>query len=381
MPATETDRTGAVAMSGAAQFASALGRSLRQQRGILSIAVIFIVVASGIGIALDMPTRESLWAYLPTYMILMPVSVATLLVGYGLYIVLWLRPARPLLEFIRHFRERLCTIDRIATALPLLIVVPIFGGAFTLLKAAIPRINPYTWDPFFAELDRTIHFGVMPWELLHAVLGYPAVTWFIAWLYGFWFFALALVWTWQAFSLRNPQLRLRFFYSLLLIWILFGAFAAIGFASGGPCYYGNLAAGPNPFEPLMAYLHSVNAERPISAIWAQDMLWDNYLNRDVRLGGGISAMPSIHVAMALLFVLVTWNTHRLIGLIALAYFVVIVIGSVHLGWHYAIDGYAMIPGVLAVWWLAGKLVSGGRSRRILLDSGGGGLRARGGDGS
>jgi len=131
----------------------------------------------------------------------------------------------------------------------------------------------------------------------------------------------------------------------------------------------------------MTYLRSVNAERPISAIRAQNMLWDNYPNRDVRLGGGISAMTSIHVAMALLFVFVTWQTQRWVGWVALAYFVVILIESVYLGWHYEIDGYAMIPRVLAVWWLAGKLATGGRSRRILLDSGDGGLRARSGDGS
>lgn len=350
------------------RIVDALVLSLRRQAGVLLLASLFILFAIVIGIALDMPTRESLWAYLPTYMILMPISVATLILGYGVYIVLWVRPARPLLEFLCHFREHFFTLERVTMALPLVIIVPVFGGAFTLLKAAIPRINPYSWDPTFAALDRSIHFGTTPWELLQPILGRPEITWIIAWLYGFWFFALALVWTWQAFSLRDSRMRLRFFYSLLLIWILFGAAAATGFASGGPCFYGSLVAGPNPFEAMMTYLHAVNAERPISAIWAQNMLWDSYLDRDVRLGGGISAMPSIHVAMALLFVLVTWNAHRWAGWLALAYFAVILIGSVHLGWHYAIDGYAMIPGVLAIWWVVGKLVAGGTNRPILIES-------------
>jgi len=282
-------------------------------------------------------------------------SVATLILGYSAYIVLWVRPARPLSECLRRFRKQFFTIERITMALPIVMVIPFFGGAFTLLKAAIPRINPYSWDPAFAALDRAIHFGATPWELLQPVLGYPEITWAVAWLYSSWFFVLALVWTWQAFSLSNPRLRLRFFYSLLLIWILFGTVAATGFASGGPCFYGGLVSGPNPFETMMNYLEAANAKRPLNVVWAQSMLWASYLDRDVQLGGGISAMPSIHVAMALLFVLVTWSARRWVGWIALAYFAVILVGSVHLGWHYAIDGYAMIPGVLAVWWFSGWL--------------------------
>jgi hypothetical protein len=36
-----------------------------------------------------------------------------------------------------------------------------------------------------------------------------------------------------------------------------------------------------------------------------------------------------------------------------AYAVVIFIGSVHLGWHYAIDGYAGIAGTWLIWKFAG----------------------------
>jgi hypothetical protein len=363
------------------RWVTGLELSLRHHAGVLAIAVIFIVVAIAIGLMLDMPTRSSLWAYLPTYMVLMPMSVATLIIGYSAYIVFWVRPARPLSECVRRFRERFFTIERITMALPLVIVIPIFGGAFTLLKAAIPRINPYSWDPAFATLDRTIHFGATPWELLQSILGYPEITWAIAWIYSSWFFALALVWTWQAFSLGDPRLRLRFFYSLLLIWILFGTVAATGFASGGPCFYGGLVAGPNPFEAMLNYLQAVNAERPINVVWAQSMLWDSYLNRNVQLGGGISAMPSIHVAMAMLFALVGWASNRWIGWITTVYLLAILVGSVHLGWHYAIDGYVMIPGVLVVWWLAGKMAAAGRNPRFLLDSKRGDVRVQGGNDS
>ena len=35
----------------------------------------------------------------------------------------------------------------------------------------------------------------------------------------------------------------------------------------------------------------------------------------------------------------------------------IVIGSVHLGWHYAIDDYAAIIGTWLIWWAVGRLLN------------------------
>lgn len=332
-----------------------LKRSFLNQAGLLAIIMGFILAAIVVGAALDMPTHRSLWAYLPTYMVLMPLAVVCLLLGHALYIIVAIRPRRPLQLFAHHLRDRFFILDRIAIALPLLIFIPRFGGAFTLVKAAIPRIDPFTWDPEFVELDTFLHFGFQPWELLQPILGSPFATAIVGWFYSLWFFALSFVWTWEAFSLRNPTLRLLFFYSLLLIWIIFGVLGAIYFTSAGPAFYGLLIDGTDPFEPLMDALRSANEQYSIGALVAQGVLWDNYLMRDVRLGGGISAMPSMHVAMTLLFALVGWRTARWLGIILFTYFLIVLIGSVHLGWHYAIDGYVMVPGVLLVWWFSGWL--------------------------
>ena len=43
------------------------------------------------------------------------------------------------------------------------------------------------------------------------------------------------------------------------------------------------------------------------------------------------------------------------GIAFAAYAGVILLGSVHLGWHYAVDGYAAIGIALACWWIAGVL--------------------------
>lgn len=90
---------------------------------------------------------------------------------------------------------------------------------------------------------------------------------------------------------------------------------------------------------------------PLWFLKTQQMLWDGYTGKIAALG--ISAMPSMHNASAVLFALAFWPVSRTVGLLFAAYAVVILIGSVHLGWHYAVDGYAAVAITLAAWWIAG----------------------------
>ena len=78
---------------------------------------------------------------------------------------------------------------------------------------------------------------------------------------------------------------------------------------------------------------------------------------DVAMGSGISAMPSMHVALATLFALVGWRTNRWVGIATTLFAVIIQIGSVHLGWHYAIDGYAGAVGMIVIWLLVGRALA------------------------
>lgn len=66
-------------------------------------------------------------------------------------------------------------------------------------------------------------------------------------------------------------------------------------------------------------------------------------------------MPSMHNASAALFALAFFQVNRKIGWFFTVYAAVILVGSVHLGWHYAIDGYAGIAIAALSWWLAGHL--------------------------
>ena len=74
-------------------------------------------------------------------------------------------------------------------------------------------------------------------------------------------------------------------------------------------------------------------------------------------------MPSMHVSTSLLFVLVGWRSHRLLGVVFSIFAVVIMLGSVLLAWHYAIDGYVAIIFTLLIWHTVGVFL--GNTPKIL----------------
>ena len=71
---------------------------------------------------------------------------------------------------------------------------------------------------------------------------------------------------------------------------------------------------------------------------------------------GISAMPSMHVVAAVLTALISWRFRKWLGIAATAYAAIVVIGSFHLAWHYAVDAIAGIALALLFWWIAGVVV-------------------------
>ena len=80
----------------------------------------------------------------------------------------------------------------------------------------------------------------------------------------------------------------------------------------------------------------------------------------VALGSGISAFPSVHLSMATLWTIVAFRMSARLGWAALVFLLVILVGSVALGWHYAIDGYASIVVTLLLWKTVGRLPLGTR---------------------
>jgi membrane-associated phospholipid phosphatase len=99
----------------------------------------------------------------------------------------------------------------------------------------------------------------------------------------------------------------------------------------------------------MTALALIDAETPLLALNVQKMLWSGYVSGQ---NIGISAMPSMHLATTTLMACYAFQNSRALGWAMVGFLAVILVGSVALGWHYAVDGYAGIALALVCWRLA-----------------------------
>ncbi len=251
---------------------------------------------------------------------------------------------------------------RLTFGLPVFILFILFLQVFAAYKPLIPTVSPFQWDPLFADLDHLVHFGNEPWTITHSVFTTPLSTYAINVVYNSWFFVCVAVLAWQAFSTSKPNLKLQYLLSFVAVWIVLGTLAATAMSSAGPCFY-NAIVGSNRYLPLMEALEYANRDYPIWALDTQALLLSSYLEGTNQLVTGISAMPSMHVALATLMALFAERRNKVFALVMFAYFVAIYIGSVHLAWHYAIDGIVSSVATVIIWRLAGTLVNSTKTAR------------------
>ncbi len=232
------------------------------------------------------------------------------------------------------------------------IIIIFVARSVTSYKTSIPDMVPYWADPYLVAADHAL-FGADPWRLTHAIIG-PLGTKLIDDAYTLWFMMMMLCVGWFCFS-RNPKLQLRGLLTTILVWGGLSNLAATMFASVGPCYYEHFYK-DRRFVPMMDQLQLINAEYPLSALRAMAYLLKSF-GQD-KFGTGISAMPSLHVSVAMMCFLACCSYTRSLWLkIASGLFAAtILVGSVHLGWHYAVDGLVGIAAVTLFWWGTGRFV-------------------------
>ncbi|KQT85258.1 phosphatase PAP2 family protein [Aurantimonas sp. Leaf443] len=243
--------------------------------------------------------------------------------------------------------------DRLRNGLPVLVLFIPFMTLFAHLKANIPAIQPFAWDETFTLWDRTLFLGHLPYEVLAPVMSHPLVLSVTDILYVGWFYLMWGVLLACAFQKQGSELRTRYIVAFFLVWLLQGNVLALLLSSAGPCFYAPLGLSPDPYQPLMATLRAADAEWPIFALTMQDMLWSGHVGASEPMG--ISAMPSLHNAVAVLMVLGAWRIGRALGLAFAAYALWIFAGSISLGWHYAVDGFVALPATVAIWIASGWL--------------------------
>lgn len=240
--------------------------------------------------------------------------------------------------------------DRIPAALMAAAGCVLLQSGFSLIKSMIPFLVPFYADPWLAEMDQALHGGADPWVGLHDLANARIIAIVLPLYLHVWIIPAMALPVFIAATDSDTLRRDRFLVLFLFCWIGLGNILAILGASVGPVFYDG-TYGTTRFAALVAELHrSGFSDSMIGRIQAYQ--WDSYLTKALLPASGISAFPSVHVAIAMLvalYIAERWRRWRRWWPIGLLFVAAILFLSVYTGYHYAIDGYFSIMAVLGAW--------------------------------
>ena len=219
------------------------------------------------------------------------------------------------------------------------------GASFFLpLKYAIPREIPFWLDQPLASMERAL-FGADSWLLIYRLLVWAVIP--VDRIYALWLPVQSLVLFTVMLEPPSPA-KSRALIAYILAWLMLGVVAAVIFSSAGPIFLDRLLGG-HQFAPLH---QSLRAHGAWVVLAESDAMWAAFARGNPGLVAGISAFPSLHVAICLWIFLTVRTMAPRASPLALCYFVFVWIASVQLGWHYVSDGLAGALGMLAIWFAA-----------------------------
>lgn len=313
-------------------------------------------IASLAGSLAGLPAWRIAFSYMKVIWILGPGALLFIAVPVVLRaLVLHLR--NPFAGLMRYLRDRFGSPALATGTLLPLLVIPVLMGSFGTLKMLLPLARPFEWDDWLAAVDRMLFFGYQPWQFTHAVFGTATLTQAIDFTYSLW---VALLFTAVLFYslLAHRYDRARFFLAFGGAWLLIGVAGAYLFASAGPCYAALVGTQSAPeFAPLMEKLKAMHESGArLEAYQWQGVLWNHHVGQRYGFAMGISAMPSMHNAVTVLYALSVAGAARPVRIAAWGFVALIFIGSIHLGWHYAVDGIAAGLMMWGIWVAAGAFL-------------------------
>lgn len=251
---------------------------------------------------------------------------------------LWRAPSRPLDQVKQKIRRR---GHFIAGGL-LLFILGL--SAYTTYKIHIPNVVPYYADPYLAEIDRFV-YGHNAWRVMHELpLNASMIVDFF--YTRVWPAVLLLGLLGGLIFVEGAQLQ-RYAWGLFFVYAVLGTLVATVFASVGPIFYTDFY----PDAEQFTHLKPAMEEDPylINMLSYSGYLLDAYRTKQLAFAAGISAFPSVHVAVATLSAWFLSGFGRRWAALGWTHAVIIQYGSIYSGWHYAIDGDASLILVSAFW--------------------------------
>jgi hypothetical protein len=239
----------------------------------------------------------------------------------------------------RPTKALIADLPRFAPFAFAVLLVALSWAATMWLKVMLPLTVGFWADQPLADLDALI-LGADAWILAHWLFWWTDPV--IDQVYASWAPVKFVVLCAVILAPEGPRKTQALISYFLCICI--GLLAQYALPSAGPIFFALTDHGAR------------FADLPVKP-WAAEAakyLWADYLHRDGKIGGGISAMPSIHVVGALWIALVVRSYLSKLAVFGFAFFAFVLIGSVYLGWHYALDGIAGAAITGGAWYASGR---------------------------
>lgn len=260
---------------------------------------------------------------------------------------------------IERSRAFVADQERAASCIYVAVLFSIFAAAFSLNKAMISKINPFAWDERLSQLDSALFFGSYPHEYLGWIFSTPLSAVFMETIYQVWYYVFYLSIVVAGYYLANTRQARIYLLASVLCWFVGGNVLALVFSSAGPVF--EEIHGMGIYEDHRA---KILAATPIIGSFS-DVVRDRLLFAYSNHGASsISAFPSMHVGSTVLVTMLAWQGGVMVRVISLLFLGAVIVGSVALLWHYAVDSVAGLIVGLVCWFVAARTIDQG-DRRLM----------------
>ena len=231
--------------------------------------------------------------------------------------------------------------------LPVLIY-PIFLTGFTTAKFSIPVVVGYRWDMFWADVD-TVLFGRDAWQISHDLLGLGSAR-YMEFFYSTAWGSILFLFKSNVAIWATPRRAGIIFTAMMLTWIIGGWLGAYTMSAAGPVFahlFDPVLA--DRFAPMHVALEAMLPGDSTTRL-TQAYLVDALGQPIAVKASGISAMPSMHIGAATIYILAARGTRWLVP--AIGFWAIIFLGSAYFGYHYWVDGIVAALIAVACWRIA-----------------------------